>query len=108
MKEYNRREALRYAKEWAYKRNPKYYNFDRVGGDCTSFVSQCIYAGAGIMNYSAYGWYYRSGNDKSASWSGVEYLHKFLINNKQKYHVCTFSAFSAAYFSHILATKPRS
>ena len=53
MKEYNRREALRYAKEWAYKRNPKYYNFDRVGGDCTSFVSQCIYAGAGIMNYSA-------------------------------------------------------
>ena len=84
MKEYNRREALRYAKEWAYKRNPKYYNFDPVGGDCTSFVSQCIYAGAGIMIYSAYGWYYRSGNDKSASWSGVEYLHKFLINNKQK------------------------
>lgn len=84
MKTYNRIEVLNYAKEWAYKRNPKYYNFDPVGGDCTSFASQCIYAGANIMNYSTNGWYYKNGNDKSASWSGVEYLHKFLVNNKQK------------------------
>lgn len=83
MKEYNRTDVLNYAKEWAYKRNPKYYNFDPVGGDCTSFASQCIYAGAKIMNYSKYGWYYKNGNDKSASWSGVEYLHKFLVNNNK-------------------------
>lgn len=83
MKEYNRTESLKYAKEWAFKRNPKYYNFDPVGGDCTSFVSQCIYAGAGVMNYNTYGWYYKNGNNKSASWSGVEYLYKFLVNNKQ-------------------------
>lgn len=34
------------------------------------------------MNYSKYGWYYKNGNNKSASWSGVEYLYKFLVNNK--------------------------
>ncbi len=82
MRKYNREQAVAYAREWAFKRNPKYYNFDTVGGDCTSFVSQCIYAGANVMNYNKYGWYYKNGNDKSASWSGVEYLHKFLVNNK--------------------------
>lgn len=79
---YNRDNAAEYAKIWAYKRNPKYYNFDKNGGDCTSFVSQCIYAGSKLMNYSKYGWYYKNGYNKSASWSGVEYLYKFLINNK--------------------------
>ena len=81
-KEYQREKALEYAKKWSFKRNPKYYNFDPVGGDCTSFISQCIYEGSKIMNYNKYGWYYRNGNDKSPSWSGVEYLHKFLTQNK--------------------------
>ena len=80
---YNRQKALQYAQKWAYKRNPKYYNFDSVGGDCTSFVSQCIYAGSNIMNYSKQnGWYYINGNNKSPSWSGVEFLYGFLITNK--------------------------
>lgn len=35
------------------------------------------------MNYTKdLGWYYINGNDKSPSWSGVEYLYRFLINNK--------------------------
>lgn len=72
---------VEYAKKWAYGRNSKYYNFDSVGGDCTNFISQCIYAGSGIMNYNKYGWYYKNGNDKSPSWSGVEYLYKFLTQN---------------------------
>ena len=38
--EYNRQKAIEYAKKWAYGRNSNYYNFDSVGGDCTSFVSQ--------------------------------------------------------------------
>ena len=80
-KDYNRGKALQYAKKWAMNRNPKYYNFDTVGGDCTSFISQIIYAGSEIMNYGLNGWYYINGNDKSPSWSGVEYLHKFLVNN---------------------------
>lgn len=82
-KSYNRNAAINYAKKWALSRNPNYYNFDAVGGDCTSFISQCLYAGSQKMNYnSENGWFYNSGYDKSPSWSGVEYLYKFLIRNK--------------------------
>lgn len=80
---YNRQKVIEYAKKWAYDRNPKYYNFDAVGGDCTSFASQCIFAGSNIMNYSKQnGWYYINGNNKSPSWSGVEFLYDFLTKNK--------------------------
>ena len=83
-REYNRKEVVEYAKKWAFSRNPKYYNFDSVGGDCTSFASQCIYAGSKKMNYTKNtGWYYINGNNKSPSWSGVEFLYKFLVNNNQ-------------------------
>lgn len=83
IKEYQRKKAILYAKEWAYKRNPKYYNFDKIGGDCTNFVSQCIYAGSGIMNYhKTFGWYYNSANDKAPAWTGVDFLHNFLTNNR--------------------------
>lgn len=80
---YNRQKVYDYAKKWAYGRNPKYYNFDPVGGDCTNFISQCIYAGCGQMNYSKInGWYYLNGYDKSPSWTGVEFLYNFLLSNK--------------------------
>ncbi len=51
-REYQREKAVEYAKKWAYRRNPEYYNYDAVGGDCTNFVSQCIYAGSQVMNYN--------------------------------------------------------
>ena len=85
MKEYiyNRKGVIDYAKEWALKRNPKYFNFDNFGGDCTNFASQCIYAGCNTMNYTPiFGWYYNNSDDRTASWTGVEYLYNFLINNK--------------------------
>ena len=79
---YNREAVYEYAKKWAYGRNPKYYNFDPVGGDCTNFVSQCICAGCKQMNYNRNnGWYYINGNNKSPSWTGVEFLYKFLTTN---------------------------
>lgn len=82
-KKYNRKKVIQYAEKWAFDRNPRYYNFDGIGGDCTNFASQCIFAGCETMNYTKVtGWYYNSANDKSASWTGVEYLYKFLINNK--------------------------
>ena len=81
--EYNRSEAVRYALRWALARNPAYYDFADLGGDCTSFASQCVYAGTGVMNYTpTFGWYYISGNDKSPSWSGVEYFYDFMVNNE--------------------------
>ena len=82
-KQYNRNKAVTYAEKWAGARNPNYYNYEYLGGDCTNFISQCIFAGTGIMNYNkSNGWYYISANDKSHSWTGVEFLYNFLINNK--------------------------
>lgn len=80
---YNRDAAVNYARTWALKRNHAYYDFEKIGGDCTNFASQSIYAGSGIMNYTPVtGWYYRSPADRSASWTGVAYLYKFLVNNR--------------------------
>ena len=82
-RKYERELAVKYAKKWALSRNPKYYNFDPIGGDCTSFVSQCLFAGSQKMNFNfENGWYYNNGYDKSPSWSGVEFLYKFLTTNK--------------------------
>ena len=62
---------------------PAFYDFEEIGGDCTNFASQCIYAGSGVMNYTpVMGWYYNSPYDRTPSWSGVEYLYNFLITNK--------------------------
>jgi hypothetical protein len=82
-KEYNRTSAVEYARKWALSRNPDYYDFEYIGGDCTNFASQCIYAGAGVMNYTrTFGWYYRSLSDRTPSFSGVEFLYDFLVGNK--------------------------
>lgn len=80
---YHRARAVAYAQKWAFSRNPAFLNFDGMGGDCTNFASQCLYAGSGIMNYTdTFGWYYRSSRDRSPSWTGVPYLYNFLISNK--------------------------
>ncbi len=79
---YNRESAADYAARWAFGRNPLYHNFDELGGDCTNFISQCIFAGCKVMNVTKdVGWYYYSLNSRAAAWSGVEYLHSFLVNN---------------------------
>lgn len=81
--EYNREKAVDYARKWALHRNPLYLNFSGLGGDCANFASQCLYAGAGVMNYKPiFGWYYRSADDRTASWSGVKYLYNFLVQNQ--------------------------
>ena len=50
--------------------NPKYYNFQNIGGDCTNFASQVLYAGSGIMNYTpTFGWYYINVNDRAPAWT---------------------------------------
>lgn len=80
---YDRAAAVAYARKWALDRNPAYYNFDKIGGDCTNFTSQCLFAGARIMNYTPVtGWFYRSSYDRTPSWTGVEYLYNFLTRNK--------------------------
>ena len=80
---YDRQKAVAYADRWAMGRNPAYYDFERLGGDCTNFASQCVYAGSGVMNWTPVtGWYYANADSRSAAWSAVEYLYRFLTENK--------------------------
>ena len=79
LRPYDRAAAVLYAHQWAYGRNPAYYDYEKIGGDCTNFASQCIYAGSGIMNFTpTFGWYYIDANRKAPAWTGVEYLRNFL------------------------------
>ena len=77
--DYNRFAAVLYAHKWAFGRNPQFYDYERIGGDCTNFVSQCLFAGGSMMNFTpTFGWYYIDANQKSPSWTGVSYLFNFL------------------------------
>ena len=80
---YDRGAAVAYARRWALGRNPAYFDFQALGGDCSSFASQCLFAGAGVMNFTPVtGWYYRSASDRTASWTAVRYLYDFLVSNR--------------------------
>ena len=80
---YDREAAVRYAHKWAYGRNPNYYDYEEIGGDCTNFASQCLYAGTGIMNFTpTFGWYYIDPNNKAPAWTGVSYFHQFMLREE--------------------------
>lgn len=81
---YDRKAAVLYAHQWAYGRNPRFYDYEYLGGDCTNFASQCIYAGSGVMNFTpTYGWYYIDANRKAPAWTGVPYLYNFLTRENR-------------------------
>jgi len=80
---YNRLAAIFYAHRWAYRRNPAYYDYENLGGDCTNFASQCLYAGVKVMNYTpTYGWYYIDANQKAPAWTGVPYFRNFMTREE--------------------------
>lgn len=82
-KEYIRERAVLYAKRFALERNPLYYTFEGIGGNCTNFASQCVLAGSCVMNFNdVYGWYYLSPAKRSASWTGVEFFYNFMTTNE--------------------------
>lgn len=83
IKNYNRERARSYASAWAFSRNPLFTDFSGIGGDCTNFVSQCVLAGSCRMNFTpVFGWYYLDSNDRTASFTGVEYFYDFLLSNE--------------------------
>ena len=80
---YRRERAVEYARRWAFARNPLFSDYTGIGGDCTNFVSQCLYAGGCQMNFTpVFGWYYISPEDRTASFSGVEYFYNFMTSNE--------------------------
>lgn len=86
---YDRLKAIEYAKKYAFDYNENYYDFKSLGGDCTNFISQCLFAGGINMDYSQNGWFYSSINSRSASWTSVEYLWDYCVQNKNiKFKEC--------------------
>lgn len=83
MSRYIRDDAVKYALSWWNKANPDFYNFDKIGGDCTNFVSQCIYYGGITMDYSSNGWYYKSLNSRAPAWTGVSEFYNYGVNNNK-------------------------
>jgi len=82
---YNPHAAIAYAHEWAFRRNPKYGDFEALGGDCTNFISQCLIAGGAVMNETRdVGWYYHTMNSRAAGWTAAAYLYKFLVGNRAR------------------------
>ena len=83
IKPYLRERAVEYAKKYAFSQNPLFGNFKGIGGNCTNFVSQSIYAASCTMNYTpTFGWYYLSLDDRSPSWTGVDYFYNFMTSNE--------------------------
>ena len=81
---YNRENAVAYARRWALSRNPLFIDFTGIGGNCTNFVSQCLFAGAPVMNYTeTFGWYYISAENRAPAWSGVDELYSFLVGKAE-------------------------
>lgn len=70
---YNTIAATNYALQYALNPNPNYFDFTSLGGDCTNFISQCLFAGGINMHYgealSNNCWYYRNNGDRSSSWT---------------------------------------
>ena len=83
IKPYLRERAVTYARKYAFGQNPIFGNFRGIGGNCTNFVSQSVYAGSCVMNYTpTFGWYYVSLEDRSPSWTGVQFFYNFMVDNK--------------------------
>ena len=82
-KEYFRSRAVEYARKYALVRNPLFYTFEGIGGNCTNFVSQCVLAGSCVMNFMPiYGWFYLSSNRRAPAWTGVEFFYNFMTTNQ--------------------------
>lgn len=80
---YNRERAVEYARRWAFSRSPLFESYNGIGGDCTNFVSQCVYAGSCVMNYTRdFGWYYSSPMNRAPAWTGVEFFYNFMTSNE--------------------------
>lgn len=82
-KPYERENAVLYASRYAFSQNPIFGNFRDIGGNCTNFVSQCVYAGCCRMNFTKnFGWYYLSLDNRAPAWTGVKFFYDFMTTNE--------------------------
>lgn len=99
---YDRSLAVSYALEYSLKKNPNYFDYTNYGGNCTNYVSQCVFAGASQMNFSNDGWFYISPNNTSISWANVEPFFNFAVNNQDEGFFATIGHISTCEIGDVI------
>lgn len=83
---YNREKAVDYAKRYALVPNTKEWkNYESMGGDCTNFTSQCLFAG-GIPfdhqgKYVTQKWYWYSDHYRTPSFTSANAFKDYAMGN---------------------------
>ncbi|HHX60542.1 MAG TPA: amidase domain-containing protein [Epulopiscium sp.] len=84
-KGYNVNKAVKYALQYALEINPKFGNYEKWGGDCTNYVSQCLYAGEIPFDWEGidvrYHWYWHSETKRTPSWTAANSLKFYMEEN---------------------------
>lgn len=84
---YKREKAVAYAKKYAVTPNAyKWKNYTKWGGDCTNFISQCLYAGEIPFDHAGKSvlekWYWYSDAYRTPSWTSADAFKTYMLNNK--------------------------
>ncbi len=83
-RKYDRQQAIEYARKWALGRNPIYHDYEKYGGDCTNFISQCLHAGKiPFDEVGAERWFWYSDHSRTPAWTSVQALKNYLLNNNK-------------------------
>lgn len=77
----NRSAGVTYARNWALSINPNWGNYESLGGDCTNFISQCLYAAGVPFDTSGYTWYWYSDSNRAPAWTGASQFKSYALNN---------------------------
>ena len=84
-KGYNIDEALSYALKYVDEINPQFGNYEKWGGDCTNYISQCLFAGGIPFDFQGidvrYHWYWFSEAKRTPSWTAANSLKFYMENN---------------------------
>ena len=107
---YDRDLAADYVADYTTTTNSEYPNYDSIGGDCTNFASQALYAGGMEMtsavrypdNASSWYYYYDSvGLGRSSSWTGAHEFRQYWadVNDYGGKHAYEFVKYTAGDFS---------
>lgn len=81
--QYQRINAVNYAIKYALSPNPAYKYFkivNNTSGDCSNFISQCLYAGNAPMNHTW--WYNTKVHSWSIPWAVANSLYWYLKTNQ--------------------------
>ena len=107
---YDRDAAADYVVTYTTTANSDYPNYATLGGDCTNFASQVLYAGGMAMttavqnpdNASSWYYYYDSvGLGRSSSWTGAHEFRQYWadVNDRGGKHAYEFVKYTAGDFS---------